>query len=281
MGLLVTVPGTKGEELLTDKIKSKTALQVVIGTFGVTWFFWGIILVANQFGYLEFSRDSVASMIPFTLGGLAPSIVVFVVLLKGKTMSVKELFKTVFAVKQPISMYLIMVGFFALYIGLSVFSGVISPFSPVYLLTFPIMIIGGGLEEVGWRYVLQPSLEKKLPFAVASLITGVIWAIWHLPLFLIKGTHQSDFMNFGLYLLLILGLAFALAADFRISNCVWLCVLFHALVNAPLEDPACSWNIGGFDDIVPVIITALILVTASCVAVLSCRRNNHQAPPCL
>ena len=44
------------------------------------------------------------------------------------------------------------------------------------------IILSGGLEEFGWRSFLQPALEKKFSFLPASLITGIIWAIWHIPL---------------------------------------------------------------------------------------------------
>ena len=57
--------------------------------------------------------------------------------------------------------------------------------APLYMqiLAFLIMLIGGGMEEAGWRYITFPELDKKFGFAVSAAITGVIWAIWHLPLF--------------------------------------------------------------------------------------------------
>ena len=35
--------------------------------------------------------------------------------------------------------------------------------APVFAIVFivPIMLVGGGLEEAGWRYILQPELEQK------------------------------------------------------------------------------------------------------------------------
>jgi membrane protease YdiL (CAAX protease family) len=65
--------------------------------------------------------------------------------------------------------------------------------SPTGFLGFLLlMILGGPLaEELGWRgFALDPLLERGSALS-ASLILGVIWALWHLPLFFIAGTSQA------------------------------------------------------------------------------------------
>lgn len=52
------------------------------------------------------------------------------------------------------------------------------------------MIVGGGLEEPGWRGVAQPELERRWSRWRAATVVGVIWALWHLPLFHIPGVGQ-------------------------------------------------------------------------------------------
>lgn len=37
-------------------------------------------------------------------------------------------------------------------------------------------------EEYGWRYYLQPLVQKKFGAIKATFILGFMWGIWHLPL---------------------------------------------------------------------------------------------------
>lgn len=60
------------------------------------------------------------------------------------------------------------------------------------VLTLLIGLIFGALEEPGWRGYAQEGLQRRMPVLWASLIVGVFWALWHLPLFLISGTYQAD-----------------------------------------------------------------------------------------
>lgn len=52
------------------------------------------------------------------------------------------------------------------------------------LLTFPFVLLTGGPlgEEIGWRGFALPRLQRYWAPPVASLVLGVLWAGWHLPL---------------------------------------------------------------------------------------------------
>jgi membrane protease YdiL (CAAX protease family) len=66
------------------------------------------------------------------------------------------------------------------------------------------ILVGGGQEELGWRgYILDP-LEERLGPWLGNLVLGVVWAVWHLPLFFIPGTSQV-FMSFPGFILLMVG----------------------------------------------------------------------------
>ncbi|WP_275086357.1 CPBP family intramembrane glutamic endopeptidase [Natronorubrum halophilum] len=59
------------------------------------------------------------------------------------------------------------------------------------------MLVLGGIEELGWRGFLQPRLQERTSVLTAGLLIGVLWWVWHLPLFF---GHQ----NFSLEPLFVL-----------------------------------------------------------------------------
>ncbi|PZO02207.1 MAG: CPBP family intramembrane metalloprotease [Alphaproteobacteria bacterium] len=67
-----------------------------------------------------------------------------------------------------------------------------------------VLLIGGPLgEEFGWRGYAMPALAARMNWRAASLIIGVVWGLWHLPLFFMAGTAQSQ-MSIPVFLLNIL-----------------------------------------------------------------------------
>ncbi|HWA76896.1 MAG TPA: type II CAAX endopeptidase family protein [Polyangiaceae bacterium] len=55
---------------------------------------------------------------------------------------------------------------------------------------FALLLIPLG-EELGWRGFAQPRLEAKLGALRASLTLGALWALWHLPVFILAGVSAT------------------------------------------------------------------------------------------
>ena len=94
------------------------------------------------------------------------------------------------------------------------------------------ILLGGGQEEFGWRGYALPILESKFGIWYANIILGIIHAFWHLPLWFITGTSQT-YMNFGGFILLIVGYSFILSWIRKISgNKPFSGLYAHGLANA-------------------------------------------------
>ena len=63
---------------------------------------------------------------------------------------------------------------------------------PTFFLLLLVPGTGGAWEEPGWRGYALPKLQGGHSALLASLILGVVWAFWHLPLMVIGQIHLSD-----------------------------------------------------------------------------------------
>jgi membrane protease YdiL (CAAX protease family) len=104
---------------------------------------------------------------------------------------------------------------------------------PLFALSFVIAtLIGGGQEELGWRGFALPRLQERYGALTASLIVGVAWAVWHVPLFALDAPRNQT-GNFLLYTVLVLGLSVLLTWQYNSTGgSVLLAMLLHGGINA-------------------------------------------------
>lgn len=93
------------------------------------------------------------------------------------------------------------------------------------------VLLGQSGEELGWRGYALPGLASHLGYARASVLLGIIWALWHLPLFFARDADTYG-QSFVLYLLQVTALSVALAWLYVHTNgSLLLTMLMHAAVN--------------------------------------------------
>lgn len=95
-----------------------------------------------------------------------------------------------------------------------------------------VFLVGGGQEELGWRGFALPRLLEHFNAVSASLVIGAVWAIWHLPLFVLEGSSQfgGDFVP---YLISLLALSILFTWLYRgTGRSVLLVMILHASHNA-------------------------------------------------
>ena len=68
----------------------------------------------------------------------------------------------------------------------------------IYFVTFGLVV--WVTEELAWRGFALPRLQAGRSALTASLILGLLWGLWHTPLFLIAGTAQTTWPYLGFVL---------------------------------------------------------------------------------
>jgi uncharacterized protein len=155
--------------------------------------------------------------------------------------------------------------------------GITTPFpSPEFVLLFFGLIganatLGGGLEEIGWRGFALPQLQASLDAFTASLAIGVIWMVWHAPLFVVPGAVQSDLPVLPF---VVQGIALAVVFTWLYNSThgsLLLAVLLHGFFNAWLST---VWLLR--DDIDPLTLWVMeILVCVIAVGVVADYGTEH------
>jgi membrane protease YdiL (CAAX protease family) len=94
------------------------------------------------------------------------------------------------------------------------------------------ILFGGGQEEFGWRAYAMPRLEKLHGLWIGNIILGIVWALWHIPLWFINGTGQT-YLPFGGFMLFTIGSSFILSWIMQVSRYKPFTGLFaHGVSNA-------------------------------------------------
>lgn len=112
-------------------------------------------------------------------------------------------------------------------------------------------------EELGWRGLLVPTLYERYGFTATSLLSGAIWAAWHVPLIvaLVPSVQpgpprMAAVAFFGVNLT---GASFAHAWLRLRTGSVWPAVVLHAVTNLVIQgyfdpltvDTGATWWIAG------------------------------------
>lgn len=213
-------------------MEHKKLTKYLMMTFLISEIAWGGLALLTSLNIISFTHP--LGTILHIIGGFGPTIAAFFILKEKAT--IKDILKSIFSYrKKSLIFFWGFCIFEILIIGLS--SRQFNPLLPGYLIPLIFLqaiFIYGGEEELGWRGIMQPILEKKLNFPTAAIITGSVWGIWHIPLWFVNGSSQQN-MPFLFFLVLAIILSFWLAVIYKKTECVFACSVFHGLTNTLLS----------------------------------------------
>jgi CAAX protease family protein len=209
-------------------------------TFVITWGCWWSLAWLSGQGVMSYGQPLFMTL--YLLGGFGPTIAAYVAVIATRAEApLSEYHRRLFRWRVNPVWYLVAlglpfaIGFVSVRATMAVEPGfadrvAFKPWGQLVPL-FLTMIIGGGLEELGWRGVAQPELERRMSRARAALLIGLVWAAWHLPLFSIPGVGQYG-TSFTVFAVGVVGQAFLLAWLYARTGSILLCLMMHAMTNA-------------------------------------------------
>jgi membrane protease YdiL (CAAX protease family) len=242
----------------------------VVLTFVLTWIPWGLVTVELRAG----QSDVVTPLV--LLGGFGPFLAAILTAAAGG--DIRSWLGNLVDVEAPLRVWaaavLVPVGLYVVALAVAVLAGGgfdrggLLPAAAVPAVAFA-TLIRGGLEEPGWRGLGLPVLQRRIGAFRASLVIGVVWAVWHVPLFLIPGSSQAG-TPLALYAAVVVGISVITTWLYNAAGGrVLVPVVFHTLSNAVSVTTA-----GGFvgDEVASVV--ALLVVVWAVVSVLVWRYDT-------
>jgi membrane protease YdiL (CAAX protease family) len=198
--------------------------KFLIITFGLSWLLWSGAVVNSHF----FDLPEVFLLLSM-FASFIPSLIGIIYLVKEKRL--KSIFSSFRVTPLLVGVYLFLpvtAMITTLILGVS-FKVEISTFIVSF---FIMMIIGGAIgEEFGWRGFLLPKLFERNGVLSGTLILGVVWSLWHLPLFFIDGTVQSNLPMWQFMLQNTLLAFFYSYIYIKTKGNIIMAILFHTVGN--------------------------------------------------
>jgi CAAX protease family protein len=228
---------------------TKTLWFFLALTFGLSWVPMALfMLFAEQFTVV-FGEMSATNPI-FLLAVYAPGLsAIFLVWRHYGLKGLGAFFRRLTLWRAPIQWWLFfLLGIPAIIYAAAAIKGTINspfPFSP-WTMVFPALVqsllLGPLGEEFGWRGLALPLLQRRFSPFWASIILGIVWAVWHAPAFAMSGTPQSAW-SFGPFFLGLIAITVIMTPLFNTSRgSLLIAILYHLNIMNPIFPDAQPWD---------------------------------------
>jgi membrane protease YdiL (CAAX protease family) len=233
-----------GEDAVPVRQRRKQAFPItyVVVAFAFTWTCWWLAALDE--------RGLIALPVPLVLiGSLGPLVAALSVTARdGGRAALHALLSRVVRWRvSPIWYAVALFGPVVMYLAamaLHVLAGGRAPDLPALVRTLPaaavatvyFFVVAGLGEEVGWRGYALPALQARYGALLSSTILGVLWALWHLPLFFTPSVGSYSLLPFPLYLAYMIPFTILITWVFNSARgSVLIAMILHGTVNASSE----------------------------------------------
>ncbi len=253
---------------LSSLIEQHPLASFFLLAYTISWLLWLPLVVSGD------SSPTGPGFVLLLLGSLVPSSVaiLLVAVLHGRA-GVRGLLHRLLIWRVGVGWWVAVALVSTLALGAVGVSVLLGGQSPDVTVTIPgavalfiLFIFPGsaGGEELGWRGFALPRLQARRSALGASVVLGVVWGVWHLPLYLL-GTDIRPLSLFAPWILFTIGLSIILTWMYNgTGGSLLIVVLAHAAINLgltvffePLDDQIAQ----------PFLILAALLILAAGVVV--------------
>lgn len=232
--------------MIIRKKKSTIKYQILtymLMTYLFSWIVWGILYASDRNIISHNIFKNYYSLIA-VIGASMPSIIsiIFTGLYYGSE-GIKKLLKriTIWKVNPLHYVFVLLINASIFFIPLWIcnFTGssyklvIPTSFNNILISFFMIMLFGGPLEEeFGWRGYILPKLQSKLNPIYSSIILGIFWSFWHLPLFFIHTSSQYG-TSFSSFFISVIGLSILFTWVYnRTHGSLLMAIILHTAINS-------------------------------------------------
>ncbi|MCC5908138.1 MAG: CPBP family intramembrane metalloprotease [Balneolaceae bacterium] len=226
----------------TSKNKDKPLILFFVMAFGLAWILMSLP-VAQHYGLLA---EELPLELLLIIGSWVPNIAAFIVIgfvIKRKG-GVKNLLLGwtkwkmhpgwYFLAFSPVLFGFIVIGLYSVIYSYSPSTGLFAEPAEFLGLLVLITITGAMGEELGWRGFALPRLQLKMSALKASVILGILWSLWHLPLWF----AGLGFETIPFWAYMLIGISFSIlitAACNSTNGSLVAASLFHLFLNVSVN----------------------------------------------
>ena len=249
MPAATTAPHPATASLLRRLLIRHPLVSFFLLAYALTWLGWSPWYLSEAgVGLLHYDGDRISDYVNTAALVLGPTLSAFI--MTGATEGregVRRLLRRIVLWQVGLGWYLfVLLGIPAIIVlSTVVVPGALASFEAsavpstlfLYVVATPIFLFAGGpvFEEIGWRGFALPRLQRLYGPLVGSLVLGIIWALWHLPLFPIPSWDTPHGNPLDLVLFVIWAVAITIIFTWVFNNTkgsVLLAILAHGSINS-------------------------------------------------